>query len=236
MKSPTEQRSLVQAPAEAHFENKLSVEQWAAVQRLKAQLKTAGTDISVMKKQRKGAKDGHVPGLTDVRWDCRARHIAYSLARGRTRGEIEQKTNDSKMEAEALNERVDFYTRAIMGDSKLCVVVNGALHMTPSQMAVQAGHAVAEFCQKYPNSLWSNGILIYLEDKNGASLRQDLWFASLHDEVATFYEPDLGGAPTARAIHAYNFGTTHQKQFSVLKLPSQLVAAQAQEAPVAAAV
>jgi hypothetical protein len=43
--------------------------------------------------------------------------------------------------------------------------------MSPSQVAVQAGHTVAEYLLNDPHTEWSNGTLIYLGVKDEYQLK-----------------------------------------------------------------
>lgn len=80
---------------------------------------------------------------------------------------------------------------------KLYVLVRG--DMGKNYQAVQAGHAVARFCLKYPEE-WKNEILVYLKVKDENDLID--WFCKCK-ELAThrsaFYEPDLADEMTAFA-------------------------------------
>ncbi len=81
---------------------------------------------------------------------------------------------------------------------KLYVLVRRDL--SPSQQAVQAGHAVAEFLLNGFNSTWDNGTLIYLGVKN--LLQLEKWMYKLKENnisYVSFYEPDIGNQPTALA-------------------------------------
>lgn len=80
---------------------------------------------------------------------------------------------------------------------KLYVLVRRDL--SPSQQAVQGGHAVAEFLL-HRDTTWKNGTLVYLGVKD---LRELLKWMSRFDTFeipySAFYEPDIGNEPTALA-------------------------------------
>lgn len=81
---------------------------------------------------------------------------------------------------------------------KLYIVVRKDLSI--SQQAVQAGHAVAEFCLRGPKSFWSNGILVYLGvdgKKQLSRLQQKLDIEDI--SYVKFIEPDLNNEVTAIA-------------------------------------
>ena len=81
---------------------------------------------------------------------------------------------------------------------KLFVIVRKDL--SPSQRAVQAGHAVAQFLLHGPISRWSNGTLVYLGVK-GLHQLENLK-RKLHEqniEFTEFREPDIGNETTAIA-------------------------------------
>ena len=61
---------------------------------LKEALKEAAVEIKKMKAQRKGAMYGRVPGLDSLRYEVRHHHLAYCLARGTDRYDIEAKCRD----------------------------------------------------------------------------------------------------------------------------------------------
>ncbi len=87
---------------------------------------------------------------------------------------------------------------------KLYVVVRDDL--SPSQKAVQAGHAVAEWLLKSKVSKdWANGILVYLKVNNSISLRNLMY--RLYDKdvnFTIFREPDIDNEATAIACLGSN--------------------------------
>lgn len=68
--------------------------------------------------------------------------------------------------------------------------------ISKSQQAVQAGHAVAEYLLRVPNTHWDNGTLIYLGVKNERELIE--WGNKLSSWIG-FREPDIGNQLTAIA-------------------------------------
>jgi peptidyl-tRNA hydrolase len=93
-------------------------------------------------------------------------------------------------------------------EQKLYVLVRSDL--SKSQQAVQAGHAVAEFCKSeahrsgwvgrdYTNLpwRWTNGTLVYLKVRDECELRE---WANKIDNHHPFYEPDIGNQMTAFAV------------------------------------
>lgn len=95
-----------------------------------------------------------------------------------------------------------------MNNQKLYVVTRSDL--SKSQQAVQAGHALAEFCMYGVKEVyygmqgnnhvygqnWSNGTLVYLKVKDEEELK------TLHDKVGNcfaFHEPDMDNQLTAFA-------------------------------------
>jgi len=82
--------------------------------------------------------------------------------------------------------------------SKLYIITHKDLSI--SQRAVQAGHAVAEFCMHGSFSRWSNGTLIYLGVKGLAQLERLKFKLEMRDiPFIVFREPDLGNQITAIA-------------------------------------
>ena len=72
--------------------------------------------------------------------------------------------------------------------------------ISPSQQAVQAGHAVAEFLLRFPDTKWRNGTLVYLGVDNEDQLNRwayKLYFKDI--EWIGFREPDIGNQLTAIA-------------------------------------
>ena len=79
---------------------------------------------------------------------------------------------------------------------KLYILVRRDL--TPSQQAVQAGHALAAFLLKNPNCEWKNETLIYLGVKNEESLEKWKFKLQLKEiNFAEFREPDMNCETTA---------------------------------------
>lgn len=94
--------------------------------------------------------------------------------------------------------------------------------LSPSQQAVQAGHAIAQWCLEEAGRYhwdgrevrslpwrWENRTLVLLAVRDEAELRE--WHGQFEDAVA-FYEPDIDNQMTAFAV----FGK--QRQLRDLKL------------------
>lgn len=82
--------------------------------------------------------------------------------------------------------------------NKLYVLIRSDL--SESYKAVQAGHAVAEFCLKQRKHDWNNGTMVYLKVKNEEKLLD--WAYKLKVEKVPFEiftEPDIGNEHTALA-------------------------------------
>jgi hypothetical protein len=96
----------------------------------------------------------------------RYRHIAYSLVRGRTMGQIERpkhapdmaRIEEIRLELEAAASQ-DRESSAAAHEATLYVIVDTAVepHLRPAQ----AGHAIAEFTRRHPQA-WNNGRLVLL--------------------------------------------------------------------------
>jgi len=86
---------------------------------------------------------------------------------------------------------------------KLYVIVRKDL--TPSQQAVQAGHALAEYLLKGPwKSNWHNETLVYLGVRNKFELEKLVYkFEMKNVKWVRFNEPDLNNEITAIATE-YN--------------------------------
>ena len=84
-------------------------------------------------------------------------------------------------------------------NKKLYILIREDL--SNAQQAVQAGHAVAEYLLKGPETTWDNGTLIYLGVPNKEHLEK--WQYKLdarNMSYVTFKEPDIGNEVTALAI------------------------------------
>jgi len=86
---------------------------------------------------------------------------------------------------------------------KLYVITHKDL--TPSQQAVQAGHALAEYLLKRPrDSKWNNGTLVYLGVENKFELEKLIYkFETRNIKWIGFTEPDLNNEITA-IVTEYN--------------------------------
>lgn len=82
---------------------------------------------------------------------------------------------------------------------KLYVIVDSSLGM--SHQAVQAAHAVAEFCLK-EKTPWDNGTLVVLKDSNIPKWKDYLECGG--KKVISFHEPDRGNQLTAIAGIGWN--------------------------------
>lgn len=168
-----------------------------SIRSLKLNLKEIAATIRNQKKVRKKSHPHHVVyqgdyALLTLREEFRHKHVAYCLARGRT---LEQCDSGVKLDMV----RVEWIIKTMQPESKekLYVVVNETL--TPSQMAVQSAHAVAEFIRKHPHTQWKNGYLILLKDKPWCD--GNMRCTSCYDaEYAEFIEPDLDNKVTAWAV------------------------------------
>ena len=78
---------------------------------------------------------------------------------------------------------------------KMYVLVRDDL--SKSQQAVQAGHALAEYLIKKPDTQWSNGTLVYLKVRGEEELY--VWKERLKDLAVEFREPDKNNELTAIA-------------------------------------
>ncbi len=86
---------------------------------------------------------------------------------------------------------------------KLFVIVRKDL--TPSQTAVQAGHAVAEYLLHSRLSRWQNQTLIYLGVKGLRQLDKLKYkFEQNNIEYTEFCEPDMNNETTAIATDIHN--------------------------------
>jgi len=84
---------------------------------------------------------------------------------------------------------------------KLYILVRKDL--TPSQQAVQAGHALAAFLLRNPNTEWNNGTLIYLGVKNEEALEKWKFKLRMKEiKFAEFREPDMNCETTAIAVYS----------------------------------
>ena len=80
---------------------------------------------------------------------------------------------------------------------KLYVLVRSDLKSLQYR-GVQAGHGVAQWMLKFPDSQWKNGTLIYVDVADEHALQK--WCFKLQDrkmEYAEFFEPDIGNQRTA---------------------------------------
>lgn len=165
-----------------------------SIKKMKQELKQLARQIKEKKSQRCKENCGYVSGLNELRHQFRYKHIAYCLTRGRTIEQVDSGEPDM--------ERVKWVMESMSPEStkKLYIVVNETLH--PSQQAVQAGHAVAEFLRKHPHTQWSNGHLIYLKDSPWRGNMLPHWVFQ-ECEYAEFIEPDLDSKVTAYALFGY---------------------------------
>jgi hypothetical protein len=184
------------------------------IKKLKSELKQIAKQIKQQKSIRKPSHTAHDKyighnGIATMSSTFRHKHVAYCLARGRT---LEQVDSGGGLNMEWVN----FILESMKPEAKnkLYVVVNDKL--TPSQQAVQAGHAVAEFLKKYPNTMWDNGYLIYLKES-------PVWYDTMTgswnlkcytQEYVEFKEPDLGNKVTAYC----SFGPEAEKVLAKHKL------------------
>ncbi len=178
------------------------------IQRMKQELKQLASQIRSLKAKRKERNadgtpgSGYVHGLCEASSIYRHKHVAYCLLRGK---KLEQCDSGDRLDMT----HVQWYMDSIKEDSKhkLYVVVSNEL--TPSQQAVQAGHAVAQFLIEYPHTQWRNGYLIYLKDKPSlhGNMSPGWWLGST--QCSKFIEPDVGNKVTAYAC----FGPDAETRF-----------------------
>lgn len=71
--------------------------------------------------------------------------------------------------------------------------------LAPAYQAVQAGHAVAEWCRTHPH--WDNEVLVYLHVRDEQHLLEvAAALTAGGDHITIFREGDLGGQSTAFAV------------------------------------
>lgn len=138
--------------------------------------------------------------LPRMKWEYRHKHIAYCLFRGKTLEQIEPKSYEApEMEV------IKFHLENLQWDpttQKLYVIARQDL--SKSQQAVQAGHALAEYLKKNPETRWENGTLVYLKAQ-----KEELEKLLLDTQATPFYEEDLGNELTAIATLGAREATRH---------------------------
>lgn len=91
-----------------------------------------------------------------------------------------------------------------MDNLKLYILVRGDI--SPEQQAVQAGHAVAQFCMEHPKAGWKNGTLVYLRLKDHDSI--PFWqhvlvqLSDVKPRMGVWRDPDLYGTQEV-ALYVY---------------------------------
>ena len=94
---------------------------------------------------------------------------------------------------------------------KLYVIVRKDL--SPEQIAVQAGHGVAQFLLEHNDHGWDNGTLVYLGVPDEQGLKKQIERLTLNGiNFSTFIEPDIGDEITSIAA------VSEGKQFKRLSL------------------
>jgi hypothetical protein len=168
------------------------------IKALKLNLKQIAKEIKNQKRVRKKSHPHHDKYKGDyyvltLKSEFRHKHVAYCLARGR---DLERVDSGARLDMD----RVNWILRSMNPESKekLYVIVNE--NLSPAQQAVQGAHAVAAFLRKYPNTMWSNGYLIFLKElPRGDGNMAGYGYVRLNSEYADFAEPDLGNKITAYA-------------------------------------
>jgi len=219
------------------------------LQKFKTELKLFAEFIKAYKKDCKGERDedgnriqitknreafsllnkGWKPPYGDYSYQYRHMHIAYSLLRGRTMRQIENKIREGNEPDKALIETYvyqfmkikDFFKNLMTFRRNKPVIKMYVLvreDMAPEARMVQGGHAVAQFLLEHAGALqtttdngkirdtWNNGYMIYLGVKDEQELSH--WEAKLkaaEKAFATFVEPDWGD-PTKTALACVDFG------------------------------
>src|ERR1700677_4755040 len=166
---------------------------------MKQELKDLAREIKVKKSQRKNKEitggHVHVHGLLELKIAYRHRHVAYCLARGR---KMEQCDSSKNLNTTWL----DWILKSMNPESKekLYVIVSDKL--SPSQQAVQGGHALAEFLSKHPNTQWSNGYLIYLKQSPAYDGNLSVYYALSNGSSPSteFLKTALDNKVTAYAV------------------------------------
>lgn len=165
---------------------------------------------------------------SELRYVYRHMHIAYSLVRGKTLSQIENKIHEGNQPDMELIERIiedymgikDFFKNMMTFRNeqprviKMYVLVRE--DMIPVNRTVQGGHAVAEYLLNHEPKAkksdstfpvkWDNGYMIYLGVKDEDELNK--WEAKLqaaNKTFSTFVEPDWG-EPTKTALACVDFG------------------------------
>lgn len=98
---------------------------------------------------------------------------------------------------------------------KLYVIVRSDIPWI--HQAVQAGHAVAEYMLKHPESQWKNDYLIYVRVPNEPALRNYKFLLETEwgCRPVAFFEPDMKDQMTAVAVEG-GFANTLLEELSLL--------------------
>ena len=170
---------------------------------LKKALKSLASKIRLQKQLRKKRHPQHDQFIGN--WELqeqslrfRYMHVAYCLLRGTPLYEIDKNADALSMQ------KIEFIQRAAHPDSKEKLYVEVDSDLSPSQMAVQASHATAEFVIRNPESLWTNGTIVLLKSRSKGYVLYP-W----REDMIRWREPDLKNRITAAAY----FGHTCQEFF-----------------------
>ncbi len=128
-----------------------------------------------------------------------SKHIAWSLLRGKKISQIiPNNRNSCHLSWKFIKHYLKFFRDQICSSEKLFVFVRKDLSKT--QQAIQAGHAVAEWCQQN-GDCWQNGKLIYCQVDNLKELR-NIFGRLKKDEqnVVAFHEPSRYNEMTAISV------------------------------------
>jgi hypothetical protein len=201
-----------------------TAEQRMAWLNAKALCKALSLEIREAKSHRKavpheGVYRGHNAADAVRRLSARYRalHIAMSLLRGKTMGQIEGAAETHGPQYRhawayyRMGDRIQEWQSyfANPGAKKLYILVDAKL--STSQQAVQSAHAAAKFHKDFPLAPWTNGTIVLMK-LTGENTDRKSWYRPVKFENFTqgvsidgsyttmWLEPDLGNKPTAVAL------------------------------------